>query len=625
MKRFWALLLAGLLMLTVSAPASAFEFGLRGTWLWGYDAIDQGGKAGFFGPQDFAALTTGGSPKFNTMNGFVGFRTINGVQYGMVTGTNASLQWMRMELFPSIKINQAVELRGVYQIGAGTTTEYGLYANSSSFGAYNPIAAGTWTQWGLRANTPWGMFVLGKRPTLFGIGLNRGDRNATSEQTTLSAGYGPLLIGIGVYPSRAAGWNSPTGSTGNTFGGTYNRQVLLTSPAGNFGPQLSQNSTSGILEYRLWDRDRARNLNGTVAVTYLAGSVEIGGRYDWQAVHANPAAYRLAANAVDALTFDNTYEDAAALFRFNNGRFFFNAEVAWIRAEQRTQNSLVPVVDPGDGGGHPLAPFSYEQWKYGVEFGAMGGPTKVSFLFTYFPGPDRRHGIWIKNQSWDLGGLGRSFSSASVFLPYSLLMGYQYGAGLNMLNRNGEGYMSDAITYAARLDYAVAANLNVYGTFVYANRQSKGWPWGVITLAGDAANGGGRAVVLGTQGKDASGPFNFAIIAPQNNFAAGAPNIPDDSLGWEATAGLDWKLLEGLTVGMRGAYWEVGNWFKYACVDKSLANFQYNPVSGFTGAVVANLLSPYIGGTAAGLPLAVNPNRAIDPIWMFQGLMVVDF
>ena len=184
--------------------------------------------------------------------------------------------------------------------------------------------------------------------------------------------------------------------------------------------------------------------------------------------------------------------------------------------------------------------------------------------------------------------------------------------------------MSDAISYGARLDYAVAANLNLYGTFFWANRQSHGWPMGVITLGQDTTNGGGRAVVLGVQGKDAAGPFNFAIVTPQNDFAVGAPNIPDDNLGWEVTFGADWKILEGLTMCMRGAYWEVGNWFKYACVDKSLANTQYVVTSAFDGSTVARLLHPYIGGVVGG-PLAVNPNRAIDPVWMFQGVMVVDF
>jgi len=545
-----------------------------------------------------------------------------------------------MELFPELIINKAVRLRGVYQIGAnaGVTQEYGLYPNSSSFGAWNPIAMGTWTQWALRAELPVGLFTIGKRPTTFGIGLNRdGARSASSEQMVIDAPFGPLKIGIGIYPWRAAGWNTPTFDSGNTtFAPAFriDQQVIQSSPGGNSGPQLLFNSSSGIMAYRLWDRDRQRMLNGTVAVSYLAGTVEAGWRYDWNAVHAGPqsSSFVGAADAdLDALTFDTTTEDSAVTFKYNNGRFFFNTEINWIRNEQRVQNSQIPVVAPGDGSGHPLAPYSYEQWKYAFEAGAMSGPAKLGFLFAWLPGPDRRHGIWIHNQPWDLGLAGRAFSSTSVWLPYSLLMSYQYGAGLNMLNRNGEGFMSDAIVYASRLDYAVAANLNLYGTFFYANRQSHGWPWGVLTLANDTTNGGGRVLVLGTQGKDSAGPTNFAPNALQNNFAVGAPNIPDDALGWEVNLGADWKLLEGLTLCMRGAYWEVGNWFKYACVDKTLANttIVFNTSTPGTGAVVnaagITALSPYIGSTVPGGAMAINPNRPIDPIWMFQAVMVVDF
>ncbi len=40
------------------------------------------------------------------------------------------------------------------------------------------------------------------------------------------------------------------------------------------------------------------------------------------------------------------------------------------------------------------------------------------------------------------------------------------------VNGNGEGHMTDANSFGARLDYAVAANLNAYGAFFYARRVS---------------------------------------------------------------------------------------------------------------------------------------------------------
>ena len=146
MKSILTILLAGLFSAVVTIQASAWEFKLTGTWLWGYDYLDQAGGAGFFGPHDSATagLSVVGMPKVNTMNAWVGARTINDTQYGMVTGANASLQWSRVELHPEIRVNNAIRFRAAYQIGNSAAIEYGLYANSTAPGAWNPIATGQW-------------------------------------------------------------------------------------------------------------------------------------------------------------------------------------------------------------------------------------------------------------------------------------------------------------------------------------------------------------------------------------------------------------------------------------------------------------------------------------------------
>ena len=123
------------------------------------------------------------------------------------------------------------------------------------------------------------------------------------------------------------------------------------------------------------------------------------------------------------------------------------------------------------------------------------------------------------------------------------------------VNGNGEGHMTDANSFGARLDYAVAANLNLSGAFFYADRVSGGWPWGILTLQADT-NGCGRAILLGQSQTPGEG-LGRSLNAPQNQGPNFAPNIPDNSLGWEVGVGADWKLLEGLTLRMRGAYWNV--------------------------------------------------------------------
>ena len=82
------------------------------------------------------------------------------------------------------------------------------------------------------------------------------------------------------------------------------------------------------------------------------------------------------------------------------------------------------------------------------------------------------------------------------------------------------------------------------------------------------------------------------------------PNVPDDYLGWEANVGVNWKLLEGLTFNSQFAYWQPGDWFKFAYVDQ--------------GATIPNT----VWGTL--LPSSIL-NRAIDPLIGFQGSLVVDF
>ncbi len=92
----------------------------------------------------------------------------------------------------------------------------------------------------------------------------------------------------------------------------------------------------------------------------------------------------------------------------------------------------------------------------------LNSPSCTSWL----PGPDRRGGAWIDRQCWDVS----SFTNVPIFMPYSYLMVYTYAGGTNYRNPWGEGALEDASSFGARLDYAVAANLNAFGTFFYADR-----------------------------------------------------------------------------------------------------------------------------------------------------------
>jgi len=628
MKRFIAMLMAGLLAVAIAVPAQAWEVDLKGLYLQGWDYFDQLGTEGFFGTRNPTTFSTGPGPNYSGMNTWVGARQINGTQYGLVTASDAALNWSRMELYPEIRLHPAIRFRGQYSIGAtltgtGPFAGYGLYANSSNFGSYNPMAFGQWDQWWVTAQMPIGILVVGKRPGGFGIGAQYEPTMAQSESLAIVAPYGPLRIGWYCYPWREARWLNP-------------RMNALVSPAIAGSSNSRRNVASvtsanpyqtGTVTVQPWDDVQIRNFQPGVFFTYSNGPIEVGALYEWWTQHFSPAEASSRDLAQLLATVDQVAEDGTAYMKYSNGNFFFGAELAWLRAGVTYSPPAfpggsngafgAPLVDPGDGGGSEYAPWNAEIWKFMAEAGVFAGPAKVSLFYSWVPGPDRRNGIWIGKQSWETIAGGRFLGNTQAFLPYSLLMSYQYAGGLNTINQRGEGYMSDAQSIGARIDYSVAANLNVYLSGFYANRLSHGWGWGsLIPLQSGTFKG---VHVLGSF--DPTGVYGAAATATApnasfiNTFLTGAPSIPNNFLGWEATAGVDWKLLEGLTLKMRGAYWQPGDWFKFACVDRSSVAYLNGTSAGFA--------TPLAGSGPWGW--GINPTKGIDAIFGFQAVMAVDF
>jgi opacity protein-like surface antigen len=210
-----------------------------------------------------------------------------------------------------------------------------------------------------------------------------------------------------------------------------------------------------------------------------------------------------------------------------------------------------------------------------VETGVLLGPAKASFLFAHLPGPDRRNGLLIDNQPFAEG------TGYPVFIPYSFLLGYAYGAGIGAFDLNRRGYINAATVLAARLDYAVAANLNLYASFLWANRAGNGYGLGFIDLDDrrffddpTGANVGGVPLQVSNPNFGQTLYHNTDTLGGRrvNAISVDAPNIPHTNLGWEVTLGFDWKLLDGVIAGIRYAYWRPGKWFSGACIDKSVAN-----------------------------------------------------
>ncbi len=179
----------------------------------------------------------------------------------------------------------------------------------------------------------------------------------------------------------------------------------------------------------------------------------------------------------------------------------------------------------------------------------------------------------------------------SVFRPYCGLFAYDYGSGLEAFNLSLNGYVRDARVLAARLDYAVAANLNIFTSFFWAERTSCGYGWGFI--------GPNTAAAFDGTPKDG----NLQLFN-RGSGAAGSPNIPDSALGFEIDAGLDWKLLEKWTLSVIAGYWQPGRWFNYACIDRSVPGWNVPVPGNFFG---------------------TRPDRGIDPIMGGKFIMTFEF
>ncbi|MBI4961864.1 MAG: hypothetical protein HY913_01170 [Desulfomonile tiedjei] len=611
-NRVW--LLAVVLSLSIgmfAAPASAWEFTMTGAWTWEYDIRSQGGKNGFFGRYDVSqpAIANATAPIAVAAGTFAPYNAWLGIQaFDLVSGSDAAWQTQYMINNMELRINPAVRVRGSYWIGEwnpfGTAapffgaTDRGLgdlvaseYLNNRFPGVQRSFSPGYWNTLWMTAQTPWGILTLGKRPNIFGTGLfYNGIEHRTSESFSMSVPYGPLTMVLGFHPARR--------SAGTGFFNTD------------------------------FDKNNGRIVDASATAVYRSGPVDIGIRYNYgsdqhrggESVIAAPGATQGGVTSRNATRYRQDFLDqfGSLYIKYNNGRFFFNAEGAfdYITARFRQGNDAgVPQVrtlaalqtgTAGLGSAPQTRDEYVEALRFVMESGVLCGPAKVAGLYAWLSGPDRRNGIQIDRTglittpatSTDTTTVYRAaatnFSNTGLFRPYSYLMVYTYGLGAFINADTGNGYADDASIFAARVDYAVAANLNFYTSFMWADRASKsGWGWGFIRPNVDI--GGTLA------GAQAS---NSAVVLNLNSRSS-APNIPDTNLGWEIDWGVDWKLLEGLLLNTTFAYWKPGRWWNYACVDKSAqVNWNVGRASNFWG---------------------INPNRTIDGIFALELKFTAEF
>lgn len=606
MHRYRVWLLALALGLAIAVPANAWEFTMDGAFTWEWDYRSQGGSSGFFGPydQDAGSGIAGTIPGFFApLNGWLGEHAGVAATGGLVSGSDASWNVFYMSTNMEVRMNPAVRVRGSYYIGEWLSQTapdsipnidvgFGNLVASQALsnrwsGIQRSFSPGYWNTLWLTAELPWGIVTLGKRKSVFGMGMyNNGDESRSTEKIALTVPYGPFRLQFGIEAAKR-------GSTGSNY---PLPTAVPTNTTGYYNQDFDKNNE------RWWDAS-------VFQFTYRNGPFETG-------FYINPLRFTnggegiidTPANRQIRAYLERTEAFGIWYMKYNNGRFFFNAELDWDHQTNRNRQKAAGGGTAANGVnafGQPvfITDTYIENWRMAAEGGILCGPAKLSLISAWAAGPDRRAGRQIDRTGLITQG-GRagdnirrpsSFSNTGVFRPYSLLMVYDYGLGTHINGDTGNGYVEDAMVYGARLDYAVAANLNTYLSFFWADRVSQsGYGWGFIKPVRPTTSNG---ITAGT------------VALFHDTTRTGAPSIPDTNLGYEIGAGFDWKLLEGLTINFSSAYWQPGQWFSWACVDKTVVNWATVGTAGS--------MNPTQWG--------VNPNKQIDPIFGIELKLTGDF
>jgi hypothetical protein len=542
--------------------ADAWEFQLSGSFNWTYEFYGQRGAKGFFGPYN---VDNGAGTRAGNLNFW------NGGQFdaNITTGGSAGWSYFNVGLEPKIIINKAIRLSAKYRLGSYGDPATSDYHTQDAPGTDQAFSEGQWTMFWVTAQTPLGTFGIGKRPWGFGTALQYdGEDAASTESISLVAPYGPFDFGVAFYPYRFAG---------NSSIPAYQRDDPYNLPL--YPDTLGVNPYRGQYFSRA-DGSGAFSSDFLAFVHYSDGPVRMGALGSYGRYHIGPEA--LLVNPANPPLFPLVAQDSeilhgSAFLKYTNGRVFFNAEAAWVYWTDRLHADPNGLVSPPN-------PQYIEQWRYMVQMGALLGPARLTLLHAWTPGPDRRNGSLIGKQPAAFvrhGNFDRQLGNFDVFFPFSYIFSYNYGSGLNAYNLSGDGFVRDACVLATRLDYAVAANLNVYASFFHANRTSNGYSWGCL-----GPNAGAGNFPAAPDGK---------VDLNLNRYPA-SPNIPDAALGYEIDVGLDWQLLEGWVAGLVLGYWQPGKWFGYACIDRSVGGWQTGSAENFFGTRPDRTIDPVIGG-----------------------------
>ncbi|MGC8605221.1 MAG: hypothetical protein ACP5VS_16260, partial [Desulfomonilaceae bacterium] len=446
--------------------------------------------------------------------------------------------------------------------------------------AYDTAMIPSINQWWATAQLPWGIVVLGSRDFAWGTGAVLGI-NTRNDSLLGVFPYGPFRI----IPQI---WLAYTNLPLNGFGAftPYGPQPgNALDPASNHTGPLPNTVVS-------LDRGNQMPIFWSIVATYENGPVNLGFGFAHFLSHYSQASLggpglrpvwtnENVLNATPTAIYSYGGMDQAvvawtAYLKYNNGGYFANLEYWFANVDNFYTGVGTTLPTGAQYSGAP--PLYIEASMAYAEIGALCGPAKVSGLWAWSGGSSLNN----NNPTKVYTGIPINYCATDAY-NYLMFKNYAggndapWGGGVTFTS-DDYGMMLDAWCLAARLDYAIAANLNVWGSYMWANRvEQNGW------LAGQKDYNGNPAIgQLGGQGL----PWTAAdAVAWKNQSMPGAggnmnPYVDSCYLGWEADCGVDWKLLENMMVSTRYAYWQPGTWFNQAYQVVGVGNTGANNAGG---------------------------------------------
>ncbi len=590
MKKIILVAVLAAFVCSLAAAALAWDFKVRGETAYRYRYLTRTGQNDIFGtvyPDLYLGvnhLKTWPTPNNTNKPG-----DLVGVFAGESGfGADASMVDMLATLFPEISICKAIKVSGgvnltslgIYSGGRpydnapnGDTGTGAGYFNSLWLPIGDPPAVNnvpnsfvTLQWWKLGVKLPVFDLSLGYKTSKLGMGLLKHDCQRSSSSFSMTAYYGPWAIGFAPYFARAeSAWDffgRDSFSAQNPWRKDNDRDYFR-------GLSVGMTYKGGPLSFGWWSDAYAKDAytdGNYVSRTYNALGAVVPGALP--AAPARPAANRWS-------------WDMNVWFKYFNGRVFANGDVNYfyqLESGRGVAQTIALVRQNRD----------QSSWLYGFEVGGVSGPGKLTLSYVRATGDDPS----TRKTSEDAAA-GNAGASSCFMGPWAYLMYEYYGTGSNW-DGGGKGQPTNFHHVGLRVDYALAANLNVYGVYSRAWRDQAN----AFRLGGDYLHGA----------HDFDNDDIWAAQTAQSVHTA----VPDSAndIGFEINLGMDWKILQYLTWRSKVAWWQPGSWWSYAY--PNTVNIYANTVPGVVP--VANRDQALVG-----------LGRSIDPLFGFESVLQVDF